>query len=57
MTILKKVNGKKLSFNHEVKVSRKMAKMLSVYNAKTQQNIIRKECFIFHTTQWKSHHF
>ena len=30
MTILKKVNGKKLSFNHEVKVSRKMAKMLSV---------------------------
>lgn len=30
MTILKKVNGKKLSFNHKVKVSRKMAKMLSV---------------------------
>ena len=30
MTILKKVNGKKLSFNHQVKVSRKMAKMLSV---------------------------
>lgn len=30
MTILKKVNGKKLSFNHEVKVSRKMAKMLAV---------------------------